>query len=105
MLSFFGSSDIKLFVERYFRSRTNLVGKTIIDLPAGKGYMSNVLDKLGASVKPYDLFTEFFNVGGLHCQNADLSSKLPIQSNAADIVLCQEGLEHLPNQLSCPTRI
>lgn len=99
MLSFFGSSDIKLFVKRYFEARNDLAGKVVIDIPAGKGFMSDVLNKLGADVKPCDLFTEFFNVNGLICKDADLSKELPLEDGSADIVLCQEGLEHLPDQL------
>lgn len=99
MLSFFGSSDIKLFVQRYFEKRGDLKGKIVVDIPAGKGVISGVLKDLGAEVRAYDLFPEFFAVDGLTCEDADLSKKLPIADSSVDIVLCQEGLEHLPDQL------
>lgn len=100
MLKFFGSSDIKYFVERYFRARDDMCGKRVADLPAGKGYISRVLHEVGAEVSAYDLFPEFFEVEGLKCREADLTEQLPIADGTFDIVLCQEGIEHLPDQLA-----
>lgn len=31
---------------------------------------------------------------------ADLSETLPIESNSIDYIICQEGIEHIPNQLN-----
>lgn len=100
MLRFSGTSDIKAYVRRFFEGRDDLRGKVVVDIPAGKGYMSRVLRQQGADVRPYDLFPEFFEVDGLECREADLTETLPIDDEAADIVLCQEGIEHLPNQLA-----
>jgi SAM-dependent methyltransferase len=98
MLRFFGSSDVKHYVERFLRARLDLRGKRIVDLPAGKGYMSAVLRELGADVHAYDLFPQFFSVDGMSCTEADLTGPLPIEDRSANLVLCQEGIEHLSDQ-------
>ncbi len=100
MLKFSGSSDIKRFVERYFRTRSDMKGKRVADLPAGKGYISAVLRDVGAEVRAYDLFPEFFQIEGMTCSEADLTERLPIDDASFDMVLCQEGIEHLPDQLA-----
>lgn len=99
-MRFFGKSKIDIDVERYLRSLGDLTGKVAVDLPAGAGRMSRVLHEQGATVEPYDLFPEFFDVEGLNCRPADLSERLPIPNNHADYVLFQEGIEHLPDQLN-----
>lgn len=99
MLRFFGTSNINFSLKEYFDSCDDLHGKVVIDIPAGQGYMSGILKQHGADVRSYDLFTEFFKAEGLQCAYADLMEPLPIESDSADIILCQEGLEHMPNQL------
>ncbi len=99
MLKFFGSSDIKQYVRRYL-SNLELSGKRVIDVPAGKGVTSRQLHEAGADVIAYDLFPEVFEVEGLECQEADLMDGLPETDDSADIIICQEGLEHLPNQMA-----
>jgi len=97
-MKFFGTKDIKVFVERIISKRNELKGKIVIDIPAGSGHSTKILQKMGAKVEPYDLFTEFFNVNDIKCKKADLSRELPIKNDYADYVLCQEGIEHLSNQ-------
>ncbi|MGD8925791.1 MAG: class I SAM-dependent methyltransferase [Thioalkalispiraceae bacterium] len=99
MLKFFGTSSIKTFVFDFFQRYKDLSGKVVIDIPAGDGHMSAFLKGVGADVRPFDLFPDFFKAEGIDCTEADLAEVLPIESNSADIVLCQEGLEHIPNQL------
>jgi SAM-dependent methyltransferase len=98
-MSLFRRGGIKPFVKDFFRSRQNLSGKVVVDLPAGGGEMSRVLRDLGATVEAYDLYPEFFQVPGLTCRFADLEAALPIPNGHADYVLFQEGMEHLPDQL------
>ncbi len=98
-MKLFGTSNIKHFVSAHLRGRADLSGATVVDLPAGAGEMSAVLREQGATVEAYDLFPEFFAVPGLDCRRADLAEALPIATAHADLVLCQEGIEHLPDQL------
>ncbi|MGH7855903.1 MAG: class I SAM-dependent methyltransferase, partial [Candidatus Binatia bacterium] len=90
---------IDYFVKRHLRSLGDLSGKVVIDVPAGAGIMSRVLRERGAKVEAYDLFPELFDVEGMTCRKADLSKDLPIASGYADLVVCQEAIEHVPNQL------
>lgn len=100
MLKFSGTSNIKLFVEKVLDDMNeDLRGKSILDVPAGSGYTSSILKKYGANVFAYDLFPEFFKVNGVECKKIDLSCKLPIDDSCMDMIICQEGIEHLPNQL------
>lgn len=98
-LAFTGSGDIKRFVREHLQARKDLRGSTVVDVPAGRGVMSRVLKECGADVKAYDLFPHVFEVEGLECTEADLMAGLPISSGGAELVLFQEGIEHLPNQL------
>lgn len=100
MLKFFGASNIKLFVEKVLDDMNeDLCGKSILDVPAGSGYTSAILKKYGAHVYAYDLFPEFFKLDGVECKKTDLSCKLPLNDNSMDMIICQEGIEHLPNPL------
>jgi SAM-dependent methyltransferase len=87
-------------VERRLRAmQPELRGKLAVDIPAGVGGSSRLLDELGVHVEPYDLFPGDFQVPGLTCRRADLLHRLPIVDARADFVLCQEGIEHMPDQL------
>jgi len=100
MLRFSRSSgDIKNLVRELFSTMPDLAGKTVVDIPAGSGYIDDLLIDLGARVEAYDLFPEFYTARGVACSKADLQKRLPIPDNHADIVLFQEGIEHLPHQL------
>lgn len=97
---FFGTREIKVHVERLLRRRADdLRGRVVIDVPAGSGHSSRILQELGAEVRPLDLFPEFFKVPGLKCEKADLAARLPVADRSADWILFQEGIEHLPDQL------
>jgi 2-polyprenyl-3-methyl-5-hydroxy-6-metoxy-1,4-benzoquinol methylase len=99
-MKFAGTKDIKYYVKEYFTANSHLFkGRTIIDIPAGTGVSSEHLRQLGADVKAFDLFPELFKVENMVCQQADLSSALPINNGVSDYVLCQEGIEHLPDHL------
>ena len=99
-MKIFGSKDIKLYIEELlYKKKDELKNRIVIDIPAGNGHSTQILKDIGSFVEPYDLFPEFFNVDGLRCQTADLCGTLPIQSHYADFVLCQEGIEHLSDQV------
>ena len=99
-MKFAGTKDIKYYVKEYFTANSHLFkGRTIVDIPAGTGVSSEHLQHLGADVKAFDLFPELFRVENMTCEEADLSSALPINNSVSDFVLCQEGIEHIPDQL------
>jgi SAM-dependent methyltransferase len=85
-------------IKNYINTFSSLEGKIVLDIPCGKGITSALLCKKGARVLSFDLFPEFFNIGG-QVHFADLSESLPLQDKSVDMVICQEGIEHLPNQL------
>jgi ubiquinone/menaquinone biosynthesis C-methylase UbiE len=100
MLKFTGTSNIKKFVEHYIEcNRSMFKGKIVIDIPAGKGETSRILKNIGSDIRSYDLFPEFYEYDKLTCMKANLAKELPIEDNSADIIICQEGIEHVPNQL------
>ena len=100
-MKIFGPKDIKIHLEKILRNKKNeLQGKKVIDLPAGNGISSAILNELGADVEPYDLLPDFFIHDTLNCKFADLAEPLPIEDNYADFVLCQEGIEHIPDQVN-----
>lgn len=96
----FGPKSIKHYVGEYIRSKASaLRGKVVIDIPAGNGVSSAILFETGADVRPMDLFPELFTAPGITCLKADLSKTIPLGDGEADAVLCQEGIEHLSDQL------
>lgn len=97
MLKFFGNGDIKFLLKQQLE-QLDLRDKIVVDIPAGTGYTTQILLDQGALPQAYDLFPEFFKVDGVACQKADLGSAFPIDDHTADVVICQEGIEHLPNQ-------
>jgi len=99
MLRLWGSGDIKVAVADHVRSRSDLAGKRVIDVPAGKGELARLLHECGAEVEAYDLFPDTFEAEGLTCRRIDLRERLPIPDGHADLVLFQEAIEHLPDQL------
>jgi len=99
MLKFFGNGDIKFLLNAYLQT-LDLKDKTVIDIPAGKGFTTEILLERGARPEAFDLFPEFFETDGLSCKKADLAEKLPIADKQADYVICQEGIEHLQDQFS-----
>jgi len=99
-MKFFGTKEMKEIMKDFLMSRSaELKDKVVIDIPAGFGITAKVLKDIGARVEAYDLFPEFFRFGNMECRSADLSQTLPIADNHADYVICQEGVEHLPDQM------
>ncbi|WYX52095.1 class I SAM-dependent methyltransferase [Achromobacter xylosoxidans] len=94
----FPTSGIYPWVKQYIQSLPTLHGKVALDIPCGDGRATAVLRESGADVIAYDLFPESFLLDG-QAQFADLAERLPLPDDSIDIVVCQEGIEHLPNQL------
>lgn len=99
-MQFWKFRDVKIGVKDYFES-LDVSGKTVVDAPAGEGRMSSFLSGLGADVKALDLFTHGAADGGIEIVRADLTRPLPISTDSVDCILCQEGIEHLTDQVSC----
>lgn len=97
---FSGSNDIKALLPALLKRRhIELKGKEVLDLPAGNGETSQLLLELGAKVTASDLYPEYFRYPAIPCIKANLNDTLPFADASFDLVICQEGIEHMPNQL------
>jgi SAM-dependent methyltransferase len=95
----FPIEGIHRHVVKYIKLLTDLSGKVVLDVPCGNGKASYEFMKKGAKVIALDLFPEFMKVSEIGASYADLSEKLPIDDESVDYIICQEGIEHMPNQL------
>jgi SAM-dependent methyltransferase len=94
----FPKKGINGYVSAYLSGRSDLAGKKILDCPAGDGRTSQLLTMIGAEVISADLFPEFFKINH-PCDEVDITLGLPYPDNSFDMIVCQEGIEHFPNQL------
>jgi len=92
-------TGINHYVAEYIKTLPNLTGKFVLDIPCGDGRASYEFFKKGATVKAFDLFPGFMKLNTVKAEYADLTGTLPIESNSIDYIICQEGIEHVPNQL------
>lgn len=92
-------SSIDKFVMPYIESLPSLEGKVAVDIPSGEGRASYVFAKRGADVRAFDLYPEFTTVDGVKTEFADLNDRIPMEDASADLLICQEGIEHLPNKV------
>jgi SAM-dependent methyltransferase len=93
------TNSIKYHVKRFIQQNPQkFKDKVVIDSPAGAGVTSRILKEVGAVVRAYDLFPEYFNVDGLTCERADIMEGIPVADNFADVLVCQEGIEHFSDQ-------
>jgi SAM-dependent methyltransferase len=95
----FPIEGIHRHVVKYIKLLPDLSGKVVLDVPCGNGKASYEFMKKGAKVIALDLFPEFMKVSEIGASYADLSEKLPIDDESVDYIICQEGIEHMPNQL------
>lgn len=92
--------SIKYYVKHYLNNlKAELKDKIVIDIPAGNGVTTNILMKIGAKVESFDLFPEYFMLKDVECKRADIIDKIPLDDNYADMLICQEGIEHFSDQL------
>ncbi|MEA3523679.1 MAG: class I SAM-dependent methyltransferase [Campylobacterota bacterium] len=96
----FPNTGIHKYVAEYIRTLPDMSGKTVLDIPCGDGRSSYEFMKKGANVIALDLFPEFMLIDDITAQYADLSEKLPIEDNSVDYIMCQEGIEHIPDQMN-----
>ncbi|MDX1903839.1 MAG: methyltransferase domain-containing protein [Thermonemataceae bacterium] len=91
--------SIKFYVKRYLIAHKDAFkGKKVVDFPAGNGITSRILKEIGADPIPMDLFPEYFEIEGIHCQRAKIREGLPIANKSVDALICQEGIEHFSDQ-------
>lgn len=91
--------SIKYYVKRFILARKEeLKGKTVVDFPAGNGVTAKILQDIGANVLAYDLFPEYFELEDITCERANIREGLPIANQQADMLICQEGIEHFSDQ-------
>jgi SAM-dependent methyltransferase len=95
----FPDRGIHRFMARYLRGLPDLTGKVVVDIPCGDGRASAVSHSKHATVRALDLFPEFMRVPGMQAGYADMNEPLPLPDASADIVICQEGIEHVQDQL------
>jgi ubiquinone/menaquinone biosynthesis C-methylase UbiE len=79
--------------------KNDLKDKIVLDIPAGDGATTEILLEMGAKVEAYDLFPEYFMLKDFKCERADIIDKIPVIDNYADMLVCQEGIEHFSDQL------
>lgn len=92
--------SIKFYVKRYLLQHKNeLSGKRIVDFPAGNGVTTKIINDIGAQPFAFDLFPEYFELKNIPCHKADIKSGIPLEDNFADILICQEGIEHFSDQI------
>ena len=93
------TNSIKYHVKLFIRqNQQKFKNKVVIDAPAGAGVTSRILKEAGAVVRAYDLFPEYFKVDGLACERANIMESIPVADNFADVLVCQEGIEHFSDQ-------
>ena len=90
----------KYHIKKYLNNiKNDLKGKIVLDIPAGNGATTEILVEIGAKVEAYDLFPEYFMLPDFECKRADIIDKIPVSDNYADLLICQEGIEHFSDQL------
>ena len=92
--------SIDLYVLPYIESLPDLSGKAAIDIPSGEGRASYMFAKRGAQVRAFDLYPEFTKVEGVKGEYADLNDGVPVEDGYADYLICQEGIEHMPDKVA-----
>ncbi|MFK5955491.1 MAG: class I SAM-dependent methyltransferase [Planctomycetota bacterium] len=95
----FYQGGIHRYLRAYIQKLGDLKGKRVLDIPCGTGRASYDFLQQGADVLPLDLFPKFMRVEGLQAQYADLSETLPVADQTMDYIICEEGIEHAPNQI------
>lgn len=92
--------SIKYYIKNYLYDNASVFkGKSIIDFPAGNGVTSKIIQDIGATPLAFDLFPEYFKVDDIECKQSNIEDGIPIDKSTGDALICQEGIEHFPNQL------
>ena len=89
---------VNFFLSYINHNKAFLWGKKVYDISSGSGYIAQKFSDAGAEVKLFDLFPEQNTLSKLPCERIDLQQSFPIADATADVVICGETIEHLPNQ-------
>ena len=89
---------IHAYVFPYIKKLGDLTGKKVLDIPSGDGRATNIFKEQGAKVISLDIFPRVEK--SYVSQYGDMSEKLNIDDNSIDIIICQEGIEHVSDQYS-----
>jgi ubiquinone/menaquinone biosynthesis C-methylase UbiE len=95
----FPSGGVHKYVTGFFTDLLLPLNAKALDCPAGDGRASYLLKNKGAEVHAYDLYPEFFKVNGASCRRADMLEGFPDPDASFDFAICEEGIEHVPDQL------
>lgn len=94
-------NSIKYHVKKYLKKNAErFTGKKVVDFPAGNGITTRIIKEIGGEPFPFDLFPEYFELDGLECKTANINSGIPLEDKFADVVICQEGIEHFSDQIN-----
>lgn len=92
-------SAIRFFHAYCHRQANRLPGRVVMDLSAGTGYIAHLFEQAGCLVQLFDLVPEQNRFARGTCRSIDLQKTFPIETASADVAVCAETIEHLPNQL------
>ncbi|PCJ52780.1 MAG: hypothetical protein COA70_11385 [Planctomycetota bacterium] len=95
----FYQGGIHRYVREYIQKLGNIKGKQVLDIPCGTGRASYDFLQQGAEITALDLFPKFMRVEEVEAQYADLAEALPVEDQTMDYIICEEGIEHVPNQI------
>lgn len=71
----------------------------ILELTPGEGNLTRALIEHGYNnIEALDINPQNFTVDGVRCHKGDLNKPFPFDSDAFDLVISVEGIEHLENQ-------
>ncbi len=96
----FPNPGVHNYVSRYIDGLPDLTGKVVIDIPCGDGRSSYTFACKGATVKAFDLYPEFMKFDEVKAEYADLTGRMPVEDSSVDYLICQEGIEHMPDKIS-----
>src|SRR6187431_1799348 len=89
---------VNFFLNYINNNKEFLKGKRVYDISSGSGYIAQKFSDVGSDIKLFDLFPEQNTLSKLPCEKIDLQQPFPMADAVADVVVCAETIEHLPNQ-------
>jgi SAM-dependent methyltransferase len=95
--------EFLLHMQRYAYASDFCRGKSVLDCPTGEGYGAKYIAQYAASVVGVDISIEtVMRCRETYSEHANLSyeigdmSSLPFEDSSFDVVMCFEGIEHVP---------